>query len=172
MSVGPKTQESRLNECTPGGSPATPQKLAQEVRDSPYFYVGSTRTNPNNLLTHWCPLALIGPTPQSTSDRLHTQHIWASHPRSTTDLARHTSTHRPHTHRSLGFGPTPPKCARAQEIADPALIPNVGPKTRRVGPTGRTPRGNPATPQKLAQEVRDSPHFYVGSTLPPQPMWD
>ncbi|KAG2631149.1 hypothetical protein PVAP13_2NG006200 [Panicum virgatum] len=27
------------------------------------------------------------------------------------------------------------------------------PKTRRVGPTGRTPGGSPATPQKLAQEI-------------------
>ena len=43
----------------------------------------------------------------------------------------------------------------------------VGPKTRRVGPTGRTSGGSLATPQKLAQEVRDSPHFYISSTLPP-----
>ena len=26
-----------------------------------------------SLVTHWCPLALTGPTPQSTSDRLHTR---------------------------------------------------------------------------------------------------
>jgi len=66
-------------------------------------------------------------------------------------------THVPHTRRSttdqldtrahtgltptgpLGFGATPPECARAQEIADPALITIVGPKTRRVGPTGAHP---------------------------------
>ena len=35
----------------------------------------------------------------------------------------------------------------------------VGLKTRRVGPTGRTPGGSPATPQKQAQEMSDSPHF-------------
>jgi len=53
-----------------------------------------------------------------------------------------------------------------------SLCRSVGTKIRRVGPTGRTPGGSLATPQKLAQEVRDSPHFYIGSTLPPQPMWD
>ena len=40
-----------------------------------------------------------------------------------------------------------------------ALEWNCRPKIRRVGPTGHTPGGNPATPQKLAQEVSDSPHF-------------
>ena len=31
--------------------------------------------------------------------------------------------------------------------------------TRRVDPTGRTPKGISITPQKLAQKVRDSPTF-------------
>ena len=56
-----------------------------------------------------------------------------------------------------------PEAARR---AEPGHV-GCRPKTRRVGPTGRTPGGNPPTPQKLAQEVRDSPYFYVGSTLPP-----
>ena len=62
--------------------------------------------------------------------------------------------------------------ARQLPEAAPARPEPCRPKIRRVGPTEHTPGGSLATPQKLAQEVRDSPHFYIGSTLPPQPMWD
>ena len=51
---------------------------------------------------------------------------------------------------------------RSRVWAAALVVRPVGPKIRRVSPTGRTPGGSPATPQKLAQEVRDSPHFYAG----------
>ena len=61
------------------------------------------------------------------------------HPRSTIDrldTRAHTGL-TPTVHWDSGLHH--PECARAQEIADPALIPIVGPKTRRVGPTGAHP---------------------------------
>src|SRR6185312_98085 len=82
------------------------------------------------------------------------EHTRASHPRFT-ELRAYT------TQVCTGTG----DCGPSSDT-------NCQPKTRRVGPTGRTLGGSPAAPQKLAQEVRDSPHFYVGSTLPPQPIWD
>ena len=44
---------------------------------------------------------------------------------------------------------------------------NCRPKTRRVGPTGRTPGESPATLQKLAQEVRDFPLTFILVQLSP-----
>ena len=124
-------------------------------------------TNPNNLPLHTLvpPSALTGvPHPHNPPVTSPTQ---GPHTRRSTTDRLYTQAHTDLTPMGpLGFGPIPPECAQAQEIADPALIPIVGPKTRRVGPTGRTPGGSLTTPQKLAQEVRDSPHFYVGSTLP------
>ena len=98
---------------TPGGSPATPQNLAQEVREFPYFYVGSTLphnqcgTNPHNLpLTYWCPLALTGPTPQSTSNRLHIRAhmgLTPAGPPLTGSTHEHTRASHPRVHCASGL---------------------------------------------------------------------
>ena len=77
----PKTKRVGPTGHTPGENPATPQKLAQEVRDSPPLlcWFNSPPTTNVGLIptispvTHWWPLVLTGPTPQSTSDRLHTR---------------------------------------------------------------------------------------------------
>ena len=105
------------------------------VQLSPHNQCG---TNPNNLpqqtlvplSTDWCPLALTEPTPQSTSDRLHTRAhtgLTPAGPPLTSSTHEHT---RASTHNPLRFGPTPLECARAQEIVDLALIPIVGTEDR------------------------------------------
>ena len=114
-----QNQESQPNGRTPGGSLATPQKLAQEVRDSPYFYIGST----------------LPPQPMWTNP--------SSRSRSRTSSCSRATGHHLRIDRST-----------------------VNPKPKRVGPTGRTPGESPATPQKLAQEVRDSLTFMLVQLSP------
>ena len=72
--------------------------------------------------------------------------LTAAGPPLTGSTQKHTRASPP---QSTGLRAYTTECARAHEIADPARIPIVGPKTRRVGPTGRTPGGSLATPQNL-----------------------
>ena len=147
----PKTKRVGPTGRTSGGNPAIPKKLAQEVRDSPHFYVGSTLPHTTNvgliptisLVTHWYSLALTGPTPQSTSDRLHT--------RAHTDLIPASRPLTGSTHEHTRAYTT--RVYTGTRDCGPSSDTNCRPKTRRVGPTGHTPEGNPATPQKLAQEM-------------------
>ena len=93
-------------------------------------------------VTHWClPSALAGvPHP-------HSPPVTSPTHRHNGPQTRRSTTDRFDTRAHTGLTPTghwasglqPPKCARAQEIADPALIPIIGPKTRRVGPMGAHP---------------------------------
>ena len=106
-------------------------------RLSPHNQCG---TNPNNLFRHTLvpPSALRGvPHPHSppVTSPTHGPHTR----RSTTDRLD-TRAHTGLTPTGpLGFGPTPPECARAQEIADPALIPIVGPKPGELAQPGAYP---------------------------------
>ena len=118
--------------CWPiGGSPtqpgeilAPPQKLAHEVRDSPTYKLVPLPLNfqcgtiPNNLPRH----TLVPLSPDRPYTRAHTG--LAHGP--LTGPHTHSPLTRPHTRGPLGFGPTPPQCARAK-IMGLALIPFVGP---------------------------------------------
>jgi hypothetical protein len=132
-------QESWPDRPILGGSLAAPQKLAQELRDSPHFYVGLTSlhnqygTIPNNLpLIHWCPLALTGP---SRAPAVH-------YPRSI----------EPYVYNH--------PCVLRAEIMEQALIPMVA-LIQESWPDRPILGGRLAAPQKLAQEVRDSSTFML-----------
>ena len=90
-------------------------------------------------VTHWCPLALTRPTPQSTSDRLHTRahmSLTPAGPPLTGPTHEHTRASHPQVTGLRAY--TTQVCTGTGDCG-PSSDTNCWPKTGRVGPTGTHP---------------------------------